>query len=274
MKLTFCLVLIAFSHWIVSAQQCRQICDEDLIQWLQSSINEANGDEIMAKLTRLEKLLNATTTTNTHACSPPSCDTSLTDGVQLLQSGDEVYCEDGWTVFQRRVDGSVSFERDWNEYRSGFGEINGDFWLGLGKVHRLTQSGRCRLRVELWSFDNDYGYADYIRFSIDDEENLFRLRIGAYNGTAGNALGYHRNQALSSRDQDNDSSVGHDCANYLGGDGGWWYRQCLSSNLNGRWGSESVFGRITWNKWLDSKPIKSTEMKFRCDGNWKLKNVA
>ena len=58
-------------------------------------------------------------------------------------SNTRAYCETssrggGWTVIQRRYwkDKTVEFERrDWVQYEDGFGNLNGEFWIGL---HCLT----------------------------------------------------------------------------------------------------------------------------------------
>ncbi len=88
----------------------------------------------------------------------------------------------GWTVFQRRVDGSVDFYRGWKDYKTGFGELNSEFWLGLDKIHRMTSSKSNELRIELEDFSGNTRYALYSDVSIAAEIDKYRLSIGSYSG--------------------------------------------------------------------------------------------
>ena len=89
----------------------------------------------------------------------------------------------GWIVFQQRQDGSVDFNRNWTDYKIGFGNLNGEHWLGLEKIHRLSASGQNVLRVDLESFENETAYAVYGQFSIGDESDAYRLHVDEYTGT-------------------------------------------------------------------------------------------
>ena len=89
----------------------------------------------------------------------------------------------GWTVFQRRQDSSVDFYRGWQDYKDGFGNSNGNFWLGLDKIHRLVRSGQNVLRVDLTDWNGDTAYAKYGKFSVASESDGYRLIIGSYSGT-------------------------------------------------------------------------------------------
>ena len=94
----------------------------------------------------------------------------------------------GWTVFQRRLNGSVDFFLGWESYKKGFGNLGGEFWLGNDKLHRLTAAGDTKLRVDLEDFDGNITYAEYTTFKVADEGDKYRLLIGGYSGTAGDSL--------------------------------------------------------------------------------------
>ena len=103
------------------------------------------------------------------------------------QQSFDVFCDQnttggGWTVFQKRLDGSVDFYRNWAEYKQGFGNLSGEFWLGLDKIHRMTSQTKNKLRVELEDFDGNTAYAEYDTFAVADEADKYRLSVGNYTG--------------------------------------------------------------------------------------------
>ena len=91
----------------------------------------------------------------------------------------------GWTVFQRRQDGSVNFYRFWTDYENGFGNLTGEFWLGLGKINRLTKEQSNTLRVDLGDFDGNTSYAQYTTFSVGNSTTGYTLTVGGYSGLLG-----------------------------------------------------------------------------------------
>ena len=169
----------------------------------------------------------------------------------------------GWTVFQRRINGTVNFYRNWIDYERGFGDVSGEFWLGLGKIHRLTAS-TTELRVDLADFERNMRFAKYSTFSIGDSVSKFRLTVSGYSGTAGNSLSFHNNQQFSTKDQDNDGTSNYHCAQHH--TAAWWYNSCSHSSLNGGYymglnipGHKGVF----WRNWKGYYSLKVTEMKVR-----------
>ena len=99
----------------------------------------------------------------------------------------EVFCDQktsggGWTVFQKRLDGSVSFYRYWDDYKNGFGNLNGEFWLGLDKIYRLTEKKRNRLRVDLEETTGNTAYAEYDMFAVTNETTKYKLSLGTFSG--------------------------------------------------------------------------------------------
>ena len=195
-----------------------------------------------------------------------------TSGVYTIQPDSQpafqVYCDmetdgGGWTVFQRRMDGSVDFYRNWTDYQQGFGNLSGEFWLGLDKIHRLT-STPSELRVDMRDFEGNSAYAQYTTFSVGDSASKYILSVSGYSGTAGDSFGGQSGQKFSTRDQDNDAWGGSCAQRYKGG---WWYSICHSSNLNGLYhgGSHSSYADgVNWRTWKGYHySLKFTEMKVR-----------
>ncbi|XP_019397235.1 PREDICTED: angiopoietin-related protein 7 [Crocodylus porosus] len=184
----------------------------------------------------------------------------------------EVYCDmetdgGGWTVIQRRKVGLISFNRDWKQYKEGFGNIRGDFWLGNEHIYRLSKRPTV-LRVELEDWEGNIRYAQYNHFTLSNEYNSYRLFLGNYTGTTGrDSLRYHNNTAFSTKDKDNDKCV-DDCAKFR--KGGYWYNCCTDSNLNGVYYRKGEHTKnmdgITWYGWYGSTySLKRVEMKIRAE---------
>jgi len=181
----------------------------------------------------------------------------------------DVFCDQttaggGWTVFQKRLDGSVNFYRGWADYKNGFGNLNGEFWLGLDKIHRLTNT-KNRLRVDLEDTTGKTAYAEYDMFAVTSERTKYQLSLGTYSGTAGDSLSEHRGYPFTTKDQDNDSHGSINCA--VEYKGAWWYNNCHASSLNGLYhhGKHSSLGDgVNWRHWKGFYySAKRAEMKIR-----------
>ncbi|CAB3999267.1 Hypothetical predicted protein, partial [Paramuricea clavata] len=152
------------------------------------------------------------------------------DGFGAFQVWCDMQTVGGWTVFQRRQDGSVNFHLNWSEYKVGFGNLSGEFWLGLDNIHRLTKYNQSVLRVDLMDIDGSKGYAQYMSFSVASESESYKLNVGNFSGNAGDSLSYHNGMMFTTKDRDNDKRENDNCATNR--KGAWWFNNCARSNLN------------------------------------------
>ena len=83
-------------------------------------------------------------------------------------------------MFQKRLNGSVDFFLNWSDYKAGFGDLHGEFWLGLDKIHRLTSNDSNMLRVDLEDFEGSTRFAEYDTFRVMSEKDKYKLNLGAY----------------------------------------------------------------------------------------------
>ncbi|KAL9972083.1 hypothetical protein ACROYT_G018324 [Oculina patagonica] len=169
----------------------------------------------------------------------------------------EVYCDmktdgGGWTVFHKRFNGFVGFYRGWDEYKNGFGDVRGEFWVGNEKIHQLTEIPS-QLRVEIKTSSSGNKYAKYSNFTVTNEATNYTLFVGVYSGSATDKLiSYHNGMAFTTKDRDNDKWSNHCAVSYRGA---WWYKDCYQSNLNANYGDSSYY---VWH-WS----LKGSEMKLK-----------
>ena len=153
-------------------------------------------------------------------------------------SNSRVYCDTnsgggGWTVIQRRKDGSVEFKnRDWVEYEDGFGNLHGEFWIGLRSMHCLTSQGNWELRIDYQLKNGTKSYLHYNKFAIGSAEHQYPLNISGFDSIGltdpFNSSDTLNGKKFSSRDRDNDLWFGN-CGL---ADGGWWHSICSQITLN------------------------------------------
>ncbi|MEQ2202402.1 hypothetical protein XENOCAPTIV_028530 [Xenoophorus captivus] len=183
----------------------------------------------------------------------------------------------GWTLIQNRQDGSVDFNKTWQEYREGFGSLQGEHWLGNAALHALTSTGEHQLRIELEDWYHQKRQATYSNFKVASEAQRYRLTAHEYSGDAGNALSYskrynHDGRPFSTADRDHDRYTSGNCGQYYGA--GWWFDACLAANLNGRYYRGRYTGLtngIYWGTWYiltdgrtgERYSFKRVEMKTR-----------
>ncbi|XP_052761679.1 ficolin-1-like [Mya arenaria] len=175
-----------------------------------------------------------------------------------------VYCDmtkGGWTVSQRRINGNVNFFRDWDDYVHGFGDLDGEFWLGLQEIHRLTQGGS-QIYFGITNYDDTTDFAHYQTFTVHGAATKYRMNVDAYGykGSINELFADHDNMAFSTYERDNYVHATANCAG-SGGGGWWWKKCCLLGNLNGIFGKKGEGGL----NYYDSShiPIKAVEMKIK-----------
>ncbi|KAJ8277421.1 hypothetical protein GJAV_G00074980 [Gymnothorax javanicus] len=200
-----------------------------------------------------------------------------TSGVYTIQPLNshpfEVYCqmttEGGWTVIQKRQDGSLDFDQLWQAYRNGFGDLKGEFWLGLEKMHTLSQQGNYVLQVEFSDWKNEARDIKY-SFQLSGEEQNYALHVqeGSLENLESALTSTPSGIPFSTRDRDNDQKADFNCAKHLSG--GWWFSNCGHSNLNGKYFTSPPPRQrhqrkqgLFWKTWQGRYyPLKTTVMKI------------
>ena len=187
------------------------------------------------------------------------------DGMQPFS----VFCDmetsnGGWTVIQRRSDGSVDFFKNWVDYKFGFGSLENEFWLGNDKIYRLTNRKNMMIRFDLEDFDGNTVFAEYKVFYVDGESDNYKVHVSSYSGSAGDSFSDANGMQFSTKDRDHDKNSGQCAVSYHGA---WWYNNCHGSNLNGKYLNgphKSYANGVNWYRFKGHYySLMKTEMKVR-----------
>ena len=184
----------------------------------------------------------------------------------------------GWIVIQRRnanINGTVNFTRNWEDYENGFGDLDGEFWIGLRNMHELTNKQEVELQVSVWNDDDDLITWNYPTFSVGDADSYYRLTLRGGTGDGDiDAVYLSNGHYFSTFDRDYSS---RNCA--ISHKAGWWYyyyryyyinghryrKYCSIVNLNGLHKSRNLpdnhVARLHWA--TPGNTFTNTEMKIR-----------
>ncbi|XP_005179670.2 techylectin-5B [Musca domestica] len=175
-----------------------------------------------------------------------------------------------WTIVLRRQDGSVNFNRNWADYKAGFGNLNSEFFIGMEALHNLTSNGSPHeMVITLKDFNGVQTFARYDDIVIGSEKEQYELKVlGVHSGNADDSLRHHEGEKFTTRDRDNDNSPKTNCAETFKGP--WWYYQCNpSSQLFGPYEGQAHGQRLRWslNKLHD---LKYVEVKIKIKINFHM----
>ncbi|XP_017027911.1 microfibril-associated glycoprotein 4-like [Drosophila kikkawai] len=215
--------------------------NENLIKEKDERINDLQGqlNSTTARFTEISDQLRACKQTEENL--PNTCPSGSPNGIyQIKLRGSPAFkvpcvsAASGWTVVLSRFDGSENFNRTWRDYRNGFGDFSGEFFIGLEKLHLMTRSQHHELYIQLRDVNGSTAIANYDDFIVGSEQEEYKLKsLGKYSGTAGDSLRYHLDKKFTTTDRDNDLGDGHCVSNH--GGGGWWYGACAQGFLTGKY---------------------------------------
>ncbi|XP_044731661.1 protein scabrous-like [Chrysoperla carnea] len=220
-------------------------------------LNTSSTNNIVEELEEVENEYHSIINKLPHDCTsvqgPP--------GLYLISPGPGepvmVSCNNGWTTVQRRHDGSVDFNRNWDEYSRGFGSASGEFWIGNRVLNRLTHDNCTQLHIKMIDIYGKSYYAEYDNFVVENYPNGYRLHVSGYHGNSSDALDYQNHMEFSTIDNDRDISNTHCASNY---EGGWWFSHCQHANLNGKYNLGLTWFDSSRNEWI---AVATSEMKVK-----------
>ena len=157
----------------------------------------------------------------------------------LEQYRKKVYCEmeldgGGWLAFQKRFDGSVDFfNQEWYDYKEGFGDVDGEHWLGNKWLNLLTTSEKYDYLVWAKAYDGDTRMKKMLGVRVENEIEHYRITFEEEGHYFEPDVSYGTTHMDGSKFStvlvENDVHLDNCAALY----GPWWHKACFNEAMNG-----------------------------------------
>ena len=188
----------------------------------------------------------------------------------------------GWMVILRRSDDRESFDRFYDEYEDGFGDLADDFFYGLRALHDLTSRDTWEMRIDFYNKSNDtdssaYGVYDSFKIGQKNEEcdlygrcDGYRLHLGKFSSdNLQDNLNVFDSEYFLAKRRNEDSSYLHDCLTNGENRGGWWY---VDKTCTGDLGTGSILtDRYNLLSWYDPSILSTNKRLVYPNGRIELK---
>ena len=173
------------------------------------------------------------------------------DGINKIP----VYCEmqmGGYTRLMNKLALVTNeFQKNWSQYKNGFGIFNQNYWIGLETIYKLTNKRKINMFIQIFNSTNNIFNITYSNFSVDSEANKYKLTLGpAIKGSLLDQSAYHNQMYFSTYDNVND--INNCSAKHKAG---WWFNTCFQFCLtcenfiivSGQYCSFSCYSDLTYS---------------------------
>ena len=169
-------------------------------------------------------------------------------------------------LIQNNVNTANTFNRPWLDFRTGFGDSTGTYWLGNDAIHNLTTPNACQLYIRfLTLINNGVQIAIYDNFSVGDSAVNYILSATKSGGNATvDGMTELSSGSFSTYDDDNDRDPRNNCANHF--NAGWWFGRDTEPG-NFVCGTTMLNGGSSWFVWGNSTStvlLQSSQMWIVC----------
>lgn len=127
-----------------------------------------------------------------------------------------------WLIIQRRINNDLLFNRNWQDYKNGFGDLIDSFFIGLERLHKILLHSNAQLWIQLGTGYDESPHRIYTNFLISNETDQYRLtsvNLEDLKDELVNAKGW----SFQTFD------VGNRCAEIM--QSGWWYNEKIEHNV-------------------------------------------